>query len=194
MPEINLLPWREKKRERDKREFAIMVFFALVAGACIIILSNLFVSSLVDNQTLRNQMLQTEIDQLNKQIKDIKMLAAIRKALVSRMQIVQGLQATRPLTVHLFDELIKVLPNGVYLYNVKRVGNQVTVLGYADSNSDVSILMKNIEKNAWFHQPYLTEIKKREEDDNASKTNQDVKNNNQNDQNEFKLSFTLAAT
>ena len=75
MPEINLLPWREKKRERDKREFIIMVCIALFFGAFIIILSNLYVSSLVDTQTFRNQMLQTEIDQLNKQIKDIKMLA-----------------------------------------------------------------------------------------------------------------------
>lgn len=177
MTEINLLPWRETKREREKKQFTTMLFGALILAAGLVLLINYYASSLVDGQTRRNQRLQDEITTLDRQIEEIKKLKEVREALISRMTIVQNLQATRTLTVHLFDELVKVVPDGVYLTQVQRVGDNITVLGYSESNSNVSILMRNIEKNPWIQSPVLTEIKKA---DTKNTTN-----------NEFKLSFIL---
>lgn len=104
------------------------------------------------------------------------------------MTIVQNLQATRGLTVHLFDELIKVLPDGVYLTQMKREGNRITLLGYSESNSNVSILMRNIEANPWIQEPELTEIKKSKDQQDA---NAAVNPTPETGENEFKLSFVL---
>ncbi|KTD64884.1 PilN domain-containing protein [Legionella spiritensis] len=182
MTEINLLPWRELKREHEKKQFTTMLFGALVLAAGLVFMINYYAISLVDGQTRRNQRLQDEITIFNKQIQEIKKLKEIREALISRMNIVQNLQATRTLTVHLFDELVKVVPDGVYLTKVKRVEHRVTVLGYSESNSSVSTLMRNIELNPWINDPELTEIKKNID----SKTGDYAQTSN-----EFKLSFTL---
>lgn len=179
MTEINLLPWRETKREHEKKQFTTMLLGALILAAGVVLLVNYYATSLVDGQTRRNQRLQDEITAFDKQIEEIKKLKEIREALVSRMTIVQNLQSTRTLTVHLFDELIKVVPDGVYLTQVQRIGDNITVLGYSESNSNVSIMMRNIEKNPWIRNPILTEIKKSET----------VKTSSVN--NEFKLSFIL---
>jgi len=179
MTEINLLPWRELKREREKKRFTIYLFMALVGAAFIVFLINMYAQQLVENQTNRNQHLQDEITQLEKQIKEIANIKKLRQALLARMNIVQNLQATRSLTVRLFDELIKIMPDGVYLTNVERAGDKITLLGYAESNSTISQLMRNIENNRWIQDPELTEIKKSKE----AKT--DVEN-------QFKLSFILS--
>ena len=92
--------------------------------------------------------------------KEIANIKKLRQALLARMNIVQNLQATRSLTVRLFDELIKIMPDGVYLTNVERAGDKITLLGYAESNTNISQLMRNIENNRWIQDPELTEIKK----------------------------------
>ena len=178
MTEINLLPWREKKREQEKKEFAVYLVVGLVIAIIIVGLIDYYARSLVDGQTRRNQRLKSEITQLEKQIKEIGELKKLRQALIARMIVVQNLQATRALTVRLFDEIIKIMPDGVYLTNVARVGNKVTLLGYAESNTNISLLMRNIEGNAWIQDPELTEIKKTSE---AKKPGE----------NAFKLSFIL---
>lgn len=183
MTEINLLPWREIKREHEKKQFTTMMAGALILGAGLVLLFNYYANSLVEGQTLRNQRLQAEIAVMDKEILEIKKLKEVRESLISRMTIVQNLQATRTLTVHLFDELVKVVPDGVYLTQLQRVADRVTVLGYSESNTNVSILMRNIEKNPWIQEPVLTEIKK-----NANAKNAEDKTNNKN---EFKLSFIL---
>jgi type IV pilus assembly protein PilN len=160
MTEINLLPWREIKREQEKKRFMMLLLSALIWGAGIVFVINYYASDLVDAQTGRNQRLQEEITRYDGQIAEIKALKQVRDGLVSRMRIVYGLQARRILTVHLFDELIKVLPDGVYLTQVKRTGDNVMVQGYSESNTNVSVLMRNIQKNPWIQEPVLTEIKK----------------------------------
>lgn len=181
MTEINLLPWREQKREQDKKLFLLILLGSVFGAALVILLVNLYANNLVSNQIVRNQMLKDEIAVFDKQIKEIKDLKKTRQALISRMSIVRNLQSTRTLMVHLFDELIKVLPPGIYVTKLERQRDIVTVTGYAESNTNVSIMMKNIEHNEWLHKPVLTEIKKI--DDKKKPAN-----------NEFKLSFILKPT
>lgn len=178
MTEINLLPWREKQREQEKKLFTSMLLAGVVVAAFIVFLINSYATYLVDNQNTRNQTLQREINFLNDQIKEIKTLKQVREALISRMSIVQNLQSTRTLMVHLFDELIKIAPPGIYVYKLERKNDVVTLYGYSESNTNISILMRNIESNTWIQAPGLTEIKKM--DDSTQPAN-----------NEFTLSFIL---
>ena len=178
MTEINLLPWREKKREQEKKQFTIYLFMGLVFSVVVVFLVDYYALYLVDQQTQRNERLKNEITQLDKQIKSISEIKKLRQALIARMNIVQNLQATRTLTVRLLDEIIKIMPDGVYLNHVERVGDKITLLGYAESNTNVSSLMRDIQSSEWIQDPELTEIKKTVEA-------------NQPDENAFKLSFIL---
>lgn len=177
MIEINLLPWRETKREQDKKEFNLLLAGSFVFAVLVVIIGNYYASSLVESENTRNQVLKNEIVLLDQQIREIKNLEEVKNSLIARMMIISSLQAERTLTVHLFDELIKILPDGVYLTDIKRIQNKVIVQGYAESNSNVSILMRQIQQNPWIQEPELTEIKKKKE----------VQQNN----NGFILSFIL---
>lgn len=178
MTDINLLPWREARREKEKKDFTLYLAAGLLFAIIIVFLINMHAVSLVEAQTQRNQLLKTEIKQIEKKIKAIEALKKLREALIARMTIIQNLQATRTLTVRLFDELIKIMPDGVHLTKVEREGNKITLLGYVESNSNISLLMRNIEVNHWITMPELTEIKK------AKDASSSVDNT-------FKLSFTL---
>lgn len=164
MTQINLLPWREKKREQAKKMFITMVISSAVIAALIVFIINYYASELINNQTARNQMLEKEIKSLNEQIKEIKILKLTRKALISRMAIVQNLQSTRTLMVHLFDELIKVTPTGVFVTKLERKNDIVTLWGHSESNANVSNLMRKIENNDWIQNPALTKIKKMDDE------------------------------
>lgn len=178
MTEINLLPWREKKREQEKKQFYIYLAIGLATGVLIVFLINTYANQLINQQMQRNQTLENEIARLNQQIKEIEDLKELREALISRMTIIQNLQSKRALTVRLFDELVNIMPGGVYFTRMEREGNKITVLGFAESNSNISQLMRNIEKNPWIHNPELTEIKTtKEKKEGVAK--------------EFKLSFVL---
>lgn len=178
MTQINLLPWREQKREQDKKWFAMMLVACVVLSGFIIFLINSYASGLVSDQITRNQMLQQEIADLDKQLVEVKNLEKIRGMLIARMTVVHNLQATRTLMVHLFDELIKVTPPGNYLTQLEGKKGVITMSGYAESNTFVSQEMKSIEQDDWLHNPVLNEIKKTED-------------KNQSADNEFKLSFIL---
>lgn len=178
MTNINLLPWRELKRDQEKKHFFTLLLGGALSGIGLVILINYYAQDLVNIQTVRNKRLQDEINIFNQQIVEIKQLKEIRSGLISRMQVIRGLQARRTLTVHLFDELIKIVPDGIYLTQVKRVEDKITVQGYSESNTNVSILMRNIEQNPWIQEPLLTEIKKSKEAITAIN-------------NEFTLSFIL---
>ena len=163
MTEINLLPWRERKREQNKKMFTTMLLISVIFAAAMVFLINYYASHLVNNQRERNDILQKEIHALDDEIKEIKTLKKIREGLISRMSIVQNLQSTRTLMVHLFDELIKVMPSGVYVTKMERKSDLVSLWGYSESNANVSILMRSIENNNWIQSPTLTEIKKMED-------------------------------
>ncbi|MCE0723113.1 MULTISPECIES: PilN domain-containing protein [Legionella] len=182
MTQINLLPWRELKREQEKKLFTMMLLVCIVASGFIVFLINSYASGLVSNQVTRNQMLQKEINTMDAQIKEIKNLQKAREMIISRMSVVQHLQSTRTLMVHLFDELINITPSGVYLTQVEGKNDVITVSGYTESNTFVSMLMRNIENNEWVHNPILSEIKK---ESNEKKKQQSALH-------EFKLTFVLA--
>jgi type IV pilus assembly protein PilN len=176
MTQINLLPWRDRKREQEKKIFTAMLLGYAVFAIFIVFLINYYASRLVSNQVIRNKILQNEINRIDGQLKEISHLKEIRGMLTSRMSIVHHLQSARILMIHLFNELIKVIPSGVYLTQLEGKQNMISVIGYAKSNTYISIFMKNIENNDWLHEPILHEIKREGKQQSAG----------------FKLTFLLA--
>lgn len=170
MTMINLLPWRELRREREKKRFTGYLVSTFVMALLLVLVVNYHFDKKIDEQTTLNRRLETEITEFKKQIAVIQNLKTLREGLIARMDIVQNLQATRTLTVRLFDELIHILPDGVYVNRMERVKNKITLLGYTESNSNISRMMFNIESSQWIQSPQLTEIKKTTKDghDDAS--------------------------
>jgi type IV pilus assembly protein PilN len=181
MTEINLLPWREQKREQEKKQFMTYLLTGLVLAMAVVFLVNYYATYLVNGQTERNQRLKNEIATLEAHIRDISTLKKLRAALIARMNVIQNLQATRILTVHLLDEIMSIIPDGIHLYEVKRERNKVTLLGYSESNTHISQLMRRIEESVWVQDPELNDIKKIT----------DKKGTTLISDNEFKLSFIL---
>jgi len=159
MIRINLLPHREQKRQARQRQFvSVAVGLAILSLAVVGLVHVIFVSQ-IENQTGRNNLLKAEIAKLDEQIKEIDKLREQTQALLSRKQVVETLQTNRTEAVHLLDQMVRQLPDGVYLRNLRQVGAKVTAVGYAQSNARVSTLMRNIEASPWLTQPELVEIK-----------------------------------
>jgi type IV pilus assembly protein PilN len=156
---INLLPHREQKRLARKRQFFTLMISLAVLGLAVIALVHGILAAQIENQESRNRTLKTEIAKLDEQIKEIDRLRDQIQAVLARKQIVETLQGNRSETVHLLDQLVRQLPDGIYLRSVRQVGPKVTVVGYAQSNARVSTLMRNIEGSPWLSSPELVEIK-----------------------------------
>lgn len=164
MTRINLLPWREELRKHRQQQFIVMVFLAAVAAAAVWGLVHMQLNAQIDNQRYRNNLLQQQIALLNKRIAKIQTLEATKKKLLARMDIIQKLQQGRPQVVHMFDELVKTLPDGVYLSTVKQHGGQLLITGVAESNARVSNYMENLDGSNWFSDPNLDVINVTKED------------------------------
>jgi type IV pilus assembly protein PilN len=159
MIRINLLPHRAIRRQALQRQFIwIAVGFAVI-GAGIWLLVHTMLADRIDNQRDRNRFLELEIVELDKQIAEIKKLREQTAQLLARKQVVESLQANRAEAVHLLDELVRQLPDGVYLKGIKQVGQRVAINGYAQSNARVSTLMRNLESSPWLEQATLVEIR-----------------------------------
>ncbi len=158
MSRINLLPWREQKRQEQQREFSIIAGFAAVLACIGVFYAYTHVNGLIEYQQNRNTFLQNEIRLLDRQIAEIKELQATRDALVARINIIQQLQSSRPVIVHLFDELVTTLPNGMHLTSVVQRGNSLEINGRAESNARISAFMRNLEDSPWFNEPVLQVI------------------------------------
>ena len=130
-----------------------------VLGIAIVGLGHIIIAAQIENQNGRNTLLKTEITKLDEQIKEIDKLREQTQALLARKQIVETLQSNRTEAVHLLDQLVRQLPDGLYLKSVKQVGSKVTLTGYAQSNARVSTLMRSIESSPWLTAPELIEIK-----------------------------------
>jgi len=163
MPRINLLPWREEQRQTRKKEFLIAIGAAVLLGGAMIYASKLTVQSWVSNQQARNSLLKSEIAELDKQIEEILGLENQKERLLARMEIIEELQRSRPEIVHLFDELVQTLPEGVFLNEVKQSGRRVEIKGAAQSSTRVSALMRNIDKSDWLRDPGLDVVETVEE-------------------------------
>jgi type IV pilus assembly protein PilN len=159
MIRINLLPHREIKRAIRRRQFNYLLVATLVIAAGVIGIGQAVISNRLAYQEERNSFLEAEITKLDSQIKEIKKIKEETRALLERKQVVETLQSNRTEVVHLFDELIRILPEGLYLKSVKQTGNQIQLLGYTQSSARVSTLMRNLEASPWFEQPTLVEIK-----------------------------------
>jgi len=164
MPRINLLSWREELRQKRKKDFFAALAFAALAGGCVIYASKWVVQQQIDNQEARNEMLQQEIQQLDAQIEEIRGLENQKERLVARMRIIEELQQSRPLIVHLFDELVEALPEGTNYTRVEQTDQRVELNGLASSTTRVATLMRNIEDSDWLAAPELGSIETRNDE------------------------------
>lgn len=162
MAHINLLPWREKLRKQRQREFGLMAVAALVLTVLGMGYWHMFVQAQIDHQKDRNRFLERQITEVDKQIKEIRELERTRQQLVSRMKVIEDLQISRPQIVHLFDEMVTVVPDGSYLTGLTQVGNKLILKGRAQSNARVSTYMRNIEASPWMNAPRLRIIENKE--------------------------------
>jgi len=159
MIRINLLPHREQKRQARQRQFVSLAVGLAVLAAAVVGFGHVIFASQIENQQSRNTLLKSEIAKLDEQIKEIDKLREQTQALLARKQVVETLQTNRTEAVHLLDQMVRQLPDGVYLKSLKQVGTKVTIVGYAQSNARVSTLMRNIESSPWIERPELVEIK-----------------------------------
>ncbi len=155
MARINLLPWREELRKERQREFLSILGGAAVLVLAIVLYTHVHINGMIEHQERRNEFLTQEIAALDKKIKEIKELDKTKRKLLARMDIIQQLQRSRPRVVHLFDELAKTIPEGVYLTQLSRKGDLLTMRGVAQSNARVSAYMHNLDNSLWLAEPKL---------------------------------------
>lgn len=159
MIRINLLPHREEKRKARRQQFFVLSGMVVVLAGLIVFLVYSIIGGYISNQEERNAFLKKEIALLDKQIAEIKRLQEQTQALLSRKQIIESLQGDRAEAVHLLNELVKQVPEGIYLKSLKQTGRAIQMVGYTQSNARVSTLMRNLEASPWIEQPKLLEIK-----------------------------------
>ena len=158
MPRINLLPWREAERKKRQRDFGVALAGAVVAAVAVILATMLVYAQMIDNQESRNERLTNEIEELEKSITEIDGLERQKERLLARMEIIEELQKSRPEIVHLFDEIARRLPDGVYLSGLKQTGAKVEVRGVAQSSTRVSALMRQIDASDWMADPEVDRV------------------------------------
>ena len=156
---INLLPHRAERRKRARQHFMTVSGMTVGLGILVAFLIYQFYARQIEVQTDRNTFLANEIKKLDKDIADINELRNQIQALLARKQIIETLQADRAQTVHLLEQMVRQMPEGVYLKSMKQAGARVHIVGYAQSNARVSTLMRNIEASPWLAQPVLVEVK-----------------------------------
>ncbi len=158
MPRINLLPWREEERKRRQREFGVALAGGVIAAVAVVLLTMLAFSQMISNQESRNMRLENEIAELQKSITEIDGLERQKERLLARMEIIEQLQKSRPEIVHLFDEVARQMPEGVYLTGLKQQGTRVEVRGVAQSSTRVSALMRQIDASDWMEDPEVDRV------------------------------------
>lgn len=158
MAQINLLAWREELRKEKKKEFVsqLIMVCILVGVGCFVWIQS--VQGSIEHQKQRNQILQSEIDLLAKQVAEIKDLKKRRSELISRMKVIQDLEGKRSIIVHYFDELARKTPDGVFLESVSRTNNSFSLKGVSESNQRISTLMRQLDESDWFANPNLKSV------------------------------------
>lgn len=158
MAHINLLPWREELRQQRKKEFLTVVGGIAIVAAGLVLVAHVYVGLLIDAQEERNNLLKREIAQVESKIKEISELERKKEQLVARMRVIEELQSNRPEVVHLFDEIARIVPEGLYLISIVQKDRMVTIRGLAQSNARVSAFMRGLEASPWFDEPKLDVI------------------------------------
>jgi type IV pilus assembly protein PilN len=164
MPRINLLPWRDEERKERKLKFLVALGGAAVGAFLVAFVGYLMMDSMVSAQDARNARLKDEISELDKQIEKINSLEADKARFIARMDVIEKLQRSRPEIVHVFDEIAKQLPDGVYLTEITQTGQRFRFEGVAQSSTRVSAFMRNIDGSSYLKNPELdiVETKKNE--------------------------------
>lgn len=156
---INLLPHREERRKRARTHFAVLAAMSAALGFAVVGAGWFVLLGRINDQEDRNKFMKVEIAKLDKEIDEIKDVKDRIAALLARKQVIETLQTDRVQTVHLLDELVRQVPEGVFLKSVRQKGGGVHLVGYAQSNARVSTLMRNIESSPWLANPKLIEIR-----------------------------------
>lgn len=159
MIRVNLLPYREEAKKARRNEFYALCGFVLIIAAVLVFLGYTILEGYISNQRGKNDFLKKEIAELDKQIDQIKGLQEQTQALLSRKQIIESLQNDRGEAVYLLSELVKQVPEGIYVRSIKQQGKRIDIAGMAQSNARVSTLMRNLENSPWLERPQLIEIK-----------------------------------
>jgi type IV pilus assembly protein PilN len=158
MARINLLPWREELRQKKKQEFLSLLGLGALAAVLLLGLVHMYIAGLQEHQNERNAILQKEISVLDGKIVEVKKIGEMKSKLLSKIEVVQRLQESRPEIVHLFDEIPRVTPDGVFLNKFSQLSNNLTFEGKTQSNARVSAFMRSIEASAWLKSPKLDVI------------------------------------
>jgi type IV pilus assembly protein PilN len=180
MAKINLLPWREERRQELKKQFIAVLVGVAVLGAGTVYLMNMQVEAEIHYQQSRNQFVTEETRKLDAQIAEIAELKKKRERLIERMNVIQDLQGNRPLAVHVFDEIARSVPDGAFYLSVEQKGEALTATGIAESNTRISNLMRNLETSPSFMSPNLSKVAAHAADKNEEKGGS-----------EFNLSFKI---
>ena len=158
MAHINLLPWREEQRQEQTRQFATMTGLSLLLTGALVFFVHVTIDNQIEHQKSRNQILQDEIAILDKSLEEIAELEKTKAELLSRMDVIQSLQQRRPQIVHLFDDFVRTVPEGIYLTTITQEAERLTIKGVAESNGRVSAYMRNIDSSSWMSTPKLKVI------------------------------------
>lgn len=160
MARINLLPWREERRKARQTQFNILAGVVAGVGVFSVFVMYLYMNKAISDQNARNAYLTDQIGLMDHQIEKIKGLQDTKQDLLARMQIIQQLQQSRPVVVHLFDQLVKTLPPGVYLTSVVENGDNLSLEGTAESSARISTYLRNIDESPWMGEPNLGVVQK----------------------------------
>jgi type IV pilus assembly protein PilN len=155
MPRINLLPWREAERKRKRQEFGVGALGAFILAGVVYLVVNWQMQSAIDAQTARNDYLNGQIKELDKQIAEILDLEQQKARLQARIQVIEQLELSRPEIVHVFDQLVRTTPDGIYLTSVKQTDRKIELKGFAQSSTRVASYMRNIDSSEWLTDPAL---------------------------------------
>jgi type IV pilus assembly protein PilN len=158
MIRINLLPHRAERRKRRQVQFISLSILTLLLGVLVVGFVHGIIGARISYQERRNDFLKNEIAKLDKQIEEIRKLRQQVRALLARKEVVENLQSTRSDVVHLLDQMLRILPNGVYLKSLKQTNNKIEITGLAQSNARISTLMRAIDSSPWLDSPTLVEI------------------------------------
>lgn len=159
MARINLLPWREARREELKRAFLTILGLVAASAVVVIVVGDRVVNSQIDNQNARNSYITANIAELDKQVAEIRDLQRKRNQLIDRMRVIQELQGNRPIIVRVLDQLVRTVPDGVFYTSVNSTANVLTINGVAESNNRVSSLMRRLDASDWLKEPNLDSVR-----------------------------------
>ncbi len=159
MAQINLLPWREERRQELKKEFLTLVALVVALGVGMVVGADRFVNGQIDYQKSRNEHLSTSIAELDKQVVEIRELQRKRNQLLDRMRVIQELQGNRPIIVRILDQIVRTVPDGVFYTSLQAKDKQISIRGIAESNNRVSSLMRQLDASDWLAFPNLDAVR-----------------------------------